>query len=672
MKWRPVIRIAAGILLLSLLLACDESHTAVAQKLVVDLGASSAVPTALLPGYFHNNLTSTGSVYFHAIPGSFNCLRTFEINWKLRTTASHAAFIEAVKSLRSWHEDDARKTDVLVIQLNAMPSWLSRSSDTTRVMQGDNIRFYETVPPADVARWDSLMRDMASVIRDWNLVPYYELWNEPDLEYWNGNEAELIELYRHTAAAITSADPTAKVGGFGMSAWNRNVDKTAISVIGYYPDSLAERTATLAHLIDSCAVSGTPLDFVSWHCFTAYAGMLDYGYDYIARKLASRGFPEALQIITEYNASAYFRERKWHAPFILSMIDRVSSYPRFRHAFAAFQDFSRDPNREFFGEWGAVSRSDLQKPVAHALYLLSRAFGARPRRLDVLGDTALNAIASISSDTVRLLLSRYVPPPQYAAYNTILFGDARLNTNDLAVAGYRSWGEIDSTIQGLLPPKGDTRIRAAFQNAQAEYVHAQQGEYRTISVEMVFRGARGGSGFLCRVDSSNNNMITRYDSLTAAGWSRAQAVEALLQQSQLRVEWVTMVDSGLTMQLPPNGIVYLEMRCPQGTNCVHAPPDPVAIFDAYPNPFSRETIIQFAVPPPTDSRQRPDASDRVRLSIHDLYGREVAVLCDDVLSPGSYSRSFLPRPELRLSSGIYRCVLTMAGTVQEKLLLLLR
>ena len=654
-------------LLFMLLLAA--SHCT-AQRLTLDPSTALPTPPAILPGYFHNNLTSTGTQILNAEPYSYNCLRTFEVTWKLRTTADHVAFISAVRSLKAWHEADAKRAEVVVIQINAMPSWLSSSSDTSRVSSGDNVRYYETVKPADYLPWDSLMRDMATVIKEWNFTPYYELWNEPELFFWNGTEAELIELYRHTAMAIKSADPQAKIGGFGMNYWHHSIGGQKINTIGYYPDSLADRTAALAHLIDTCAASGTPLDFISWHFFTVYPGWAQYGFEYFQRKLASRGFPQTVQIVTEYNAAGMYRERDWHAPFILSFIDRVKSYPGFHHAFASYQDFSGDLQREFFGDYGSISRNGLIKPVHHALMLLSRMFRTGTTRIDAQSDAPLTVFASAAGDTIRTLISNYVAPPQLAGYDALLFGEARLNTNDLYLAGYDSWGEIDSTIQGLLPPQGDVRIVSAFQAARTAYLLSLTNQYRPIDLVVTCKDLNQGSdGLLCRIDSTHNNNIFRYDSLVADGHSRNQAVSVILSDQALRVSTVRMEDSTFRITVPPNGIVYLELLGNTGQTSVEAVPDPVQALEAYPNPFADLTTLRFIVTTSSISI----LSEKVSLRIYDLLGREVAVLVDGFLEPGQHEVTFhhgYARKGLR--SGVYQCLFTTRNSSQSKTLILVR
>jgi len=73
-------------------------------------------------------------------------------------------------------------------------------------------------PPKDYAKWGGLVaahvahcleRYGEDEVGQW----LWELWNEPDIFYWNGTPEQFYELYSVTAAAVRSVMPTAKVGG---------------------------------------------------------------------------------------------------------------------------------------------------------------------------------------------------------------------------------------------------------------------------------------------------------------------------------------------------------------------------------------------------------------------------------------------------------------------------
>ncbi len=77
-------------------------------------------------------------------------------------------------------------------------------------------------------------------------------------------------------------------------------------------------------------------------------------------------------------------------------------------------------------------------------------------------------------------------------------------------------------------------------------------------------------------------------------------------------------------------------------------PDKFCLYQNYPNPFNPSTNITFDLP--TEST--------VKLVVYDLTGRQVSVLVDGYLKPGSHVISFTGS---NLSSGIYIYELTAAG-----------
>jgi xylan 1,4-beta-xylosidase len=106
-------------------------------------------------------------------------------------------------------------------------------------------------PPNDYNRWDAMIlafvrhlvdRYGVAEVASW----YFEVWNEPNLDFWNGEprEASYYDLYDHTASAIKAVSPKLRVGGpaTAQAAW-------------------ADRF--LAH----CAEKNVPVDFVSTHVY---------------------------------------------------------------------------------------------------------------------------------------------------------------------------------------------------------------------------------------------------------------------------------------------------------------------------------------------------------------------------------------------------------------------
>jgi len=107
-------------------------------------------------------------------------------------------------------------------------------------------------PPSDYGKWSELVSQWVqhsverygkAEVESW----YWEVWNEPDIEYWQGTPAEYNKLYDAAVEAVKRALPTARVGG---PATTGPAD----------PKGAAFLRQFLAH----CA-EGHPLDFISYH-----------------------------------------------------------------------------------------------------------------------------------------------------------------------------------------------------------------------------------------------------------------------------------------------------------------------------------------------------------------------------------------------------------------------
>jgi hypothetical protein len=88
-------------------------------------------------------------------------------------------------------------------------------------------------------------------------------------------------------------------------------------------------------------------------------------------------------------------------------------------------------------------------------------------------------------------------------------------------------------------------------------------------------------------------------------------------------------------------------------------PGTFSLAQNYPNPFNPATVVRYQVPVATD----------VRLVVHDLLGREVAVLVNEMKHPGSYEVRF---DATGLASGVYLYRLTAGGYGETRKLLLIR
>ena len=106
-------------------------------------------------------------------------------------------------------------------------------------------------PPKDYAKWEGLVYNFArhlverygiDEVAQW----YFEVWNEPNIDFWTGKpkQATYFELYDHAARGIKRAGARLRVGG------------PATAQASWIPE-----------MIDHCVRGGIPLDFISTHVY---------------------------------------------------------------------------------------------------------------------------------------------------------------------------------------------------------------------------------------------------------------------------------------------------------------------------------------------------------------------------------------------------------------------
>lgn len=142
-----------------------------------------------------------------------------------------------------------------MMEIGFMPQALStrptpyRNSDTFAL---DGGCFY---PPKDYAKWAGLIREWATHSRDrypgvednW----LWELWNEPNIDYWHGTAAEFQKLYDYTESGLHGALPRAILGG------------PSIAGVSTFLRDFLQHCATGTNGVSGA--TGTRLDLVSFH-----------------------------------------------------------------------------------------------------------------------------------------------------------------------------------------------------------------------------------------------------------------------------------------------------------------------------------------------------------------------------------------------------------------------
>ena len=149
-----------------------------------------------------------------------------------------------------------------LVEVGFMPEVLSTHPQPYRHSFPDGQVFTGwSYPPKDYAKWAALVTAWTTHLRerygDAEVSTWlWEVWNEPDIDYWHGTPQEYDKLYDVTAAAIQKVLPKAKIGG---------PEATGVTP-GKSEDFLRQFLEHCAHGTNAATgQTGAPLAFISFH-----------------------------------------------------------------------------------------------------------------------------------------------------------------------------------------------------------------------------------------------------------------------------------------------------------------------------------------------------------------------------------------------------------------------
>jgi len=283
-------------------------------------------------------------------------------------------------------------------------------------------------PPKDWNKWEQLVENFARHLVDRYGVDevaqwYFEVWNEPNIDFWAGNPKEetYYELYDHAARAIKRVSPRLRVGGpsTAQAAW---VDRF------------------LAH----CKEKNVPVDFASTHVYGNDKAEDVFGtHEKISRtqmvcravrkvhdQIAASPYPNTPLIWSEFNAD-YGNDRNvtdsaFMGPWLADTIRQcdglvqMMSYWTFSDVFEE-QGVVKTP---FYGGFGLLAEHGIPKAVFNDFALLHQLGDAR---LEVNSDSALvtrRKDGSLAIAAWNLLLPEETGSPKTFTLHLKNLGDA--------------------------------------------------------------------------------------------------------------------------------------------------------------------------------------------------------------------------------------------------------
>lgn len=273
-------------------------------------------------------------------------------------------------------------------------------------------------PPKDWKKWEDLVYHFTSHLVDRYGIDevakwYFEVWNEPNIDFWAGEpkQATYWELYDHAAAAVKRASSRLRVGGpaTAQAAW---VDA----------------------FIQHCMENHVPLDFVSTHVYGNDTPQDVFGTsekipreDMVCRavkkahdQIKASPLPNLPLIWSEFNAS-YMTEPAitdsiYMGPWLANTIRQCDglvdqmSYWTFSDVFEE-QGVVKQP---FYGGYGLIAAGGIPKPAYGAFELLHE---LGDQRVSLDSDSAL--VTRRADRSLVLAVWNLVSPDQPGSPKTV-------------------------------------------------------------------------------------------------------------------------------------------------------------------------------------------------------------------------------------------------------------
>ena len=229
-------------------------------------------------------------------------------------------------------------------------------------------------PPKDYAKWDALItafcnhlieRYGVDEVASW----YFEVWNEPNIDFWAGNpkQSTYFGLYDHTARAIKAVNQRLRVGGpsTAQAAW---VD------------------AMIAHAVST----NVPLDFVSTHVYgndtsqdvfktderIPRSQMVCRAVKKVHDQIKASQRPNMPLIWSEFNAAydntVEVTDSIYMGPFMANTISQCDGMTQYMSYWSLSDVFDEGGpvKQPFYGGFGLIAAGGIPKPAFYAFQIL--------------------------------------------------------------------------------------------------------------------------------------------------------------------------------------------------------------------------------------------------------------------------------------------------------------
>ena len=274
-------------------------------------------------------------------------------------------------------------------------------------------------PPRDYARWDALMAAFAAhLIERYGIDEvaqwYFEVWNEPNLDFWAGVPAQstYFTLYDHTALALKRVSARLRVGGpsTAQAAW-----------VGAFIRHAAEKHVPLDFVSTHVYADDKPKDVFGTHERIPRAAMVCRAAKKVRDEVDASPLPGVPVIWSEYNAT-YLNDPKitdapFMGPWLADTLRRCDGLAQMM-SYWTFSDVFEEQGvvrRPFYGGFGLIAAGGVPKPAFNAFKMLHE---LGTERLDANSEHAL--VTRRADGSLVIALWNYVPADEAGFPTTVV------------------------------------------------------------------------------------------------------------------------------------------------------------------------------------------------------------------------------------------------------------
>lgn len=393
-------------------------------------------------------------------------------------------------------------------------------------------------PPRDYEKWAELVYQWVShaaekygraEVESW----YWELWNEPDIGYWQGTPEEYQKLYDFTADALKRALPTAKIGGPHVTGPNG-----------------ARTQQILRNFLEHClrgtnyatGKTGAPLDYIGFH---------------------AKGAPRVIEGHVQMGISNQLKA-------ISNGFQIVASFPELRHTPIVIGE--SDPE----GCAACSSRVYPQNGYRNGTMYSSYTAAQIARTYELADLHGINLLGSVTwgfefenqpyFDGFRDLATNGIDKPVLNTFRMLgLMGGERLaveSNSALTLEAIRDTGVRNKPDVNALASKQERAVSVLVWNYHDDDLPAP-----SVEVEVTIEGLVAGRMLLhhYRVDAEHSNSFEVWKKMGSPQNLSPEQYKQLEQAGQLQLfnspEWVRAANGRVTLRfnLPRQGVSLLRL-----------------------------------------------------------------------------------------------------------------